>query len=82
MQNVDTDEHGHQQSQPQPREICEAQLHHAVKEYVAHYHLERNHQGLGNRLLKSVGAANSNGQVVCHARLGGLLKYYSRQKAA
>jgi len=62
--------------------FSEAQLRHAIKEYVAHYHLERNHQGLGNRLLKSGAAANSDGEVACHARLGGMLKYYSRQKAA
>ena len=35
-----------------------AQLRHAIKEYVAYYHLERNHQGLGYRLLKSGAATN------------------------
>ena len=62
--------------------FSEAQLRHAIKEYVAHYHLERNHQGVGNRLLKSGTAANCDGDIHCHKRLGGMLKYYSRQKAA
>ena len=32
--------------------FSEAQLRFAIKEYVAHYHGERNHQGVGNKLLK------------------------------
>ena len=31
--------------------LSEKQLRGAVAEYVAHYHRERNHQGLGNRLI-------------------------------
>ena len=58
-----------------------AQLRHAIKEVVAHVHLERN-LCLGNRLLKSGAAANCDGDIHCHKRLGGMLKYYSRQKAA
>jgi hypothetical protein len=26
-------------------------LHRVLREYVAHHHLERNHQGLGNALI-------------------------------
>ena len=29
----------------------EASLRKAIREFVAHYHLERNHQGLGNHLI-------------------------------
>src|SRR5258705_4499092 len=29
-----------------------ASLRHAIRQYVAHYHLERNHQGLDNQLLQ------------------------------
>jgi transposase InsO family protein len=29
--------------------IGERHLRHAIDEFVAHYHLDRNHQGLGNR---------------------------------
>jgi putative transposase len=60
--------------------LGEAHLRAAVKELVEHYHLERNHQGLGNRLIEP---ANENGdavgEVVCRERSGGLLKYYYRE---
>ena len=54
-------------------------LRRAVREYVDHYHSERNHQGLGNDLIEP-GVANScsNGPVECRERLGGLLRYYRR----
>ena len=61
--------------------FSEAQLRCAMKEYLAHYHLERNHQGVGNKLLKGRAAANSDKAIVCHQRLGGMLKYYSREAA-
>ena len=32
--------------------VGQASLRHAITEYVSHYHLERNHQGLGNQLLR------------------------------
>ena len=60
----------------------EKMLRHAVTEFAAHYHRERNHQGLGNRLIdpdKSV--ARPVGTIVRHERLGGLLKYYDRKAA-
>jgi putative transposase len=57
-----------------------AQLRHAIKEYVAHYHLERN-LCTGNRLLKSGAAAIATATLIATG-LGGMLKYYSRQKAA
>ena len=49
-----------------------------LREYVDHYHLERPHQGLDNRLLKPGVAANSRGPVQRHRRLGGVLNFYSR----
>ncbi|QDU82527.1 Integrase core domain protein [Polystyrenella longa] len=54
----------------------------ALKEYVAHYHSERNHQGLDNQLIdpdEDVGCVA--GKVECRERLGGLLKYYYRDAA-
>ncbi len=55
----------------------ERHLRRAVNEYVTHYHLERNHQGLGNALIDGVGA-RSVGAIRRHPRLGGLLNYYDR----
>ncbi|MEZ6049641.1 MAG: integrase core domain-containing protein [Planctomycetaceae bacterium] len=57
-------------------------LERALKEYVAHYHAERNHQGLDNQLVdlgEEVGSIA--GKIECQERLGGLLKYYYRNAA-
>jgi putative transposase len=51
-----------------------------VSEYVGHYHLERNHQGLGNQLIEPAREAG-HGRVACRQRLGGLLRYYHRRAA-
>ena len=56
----------------------ERRLHHVIDEYVAHYHRERNHQGLGNELIAPQGEHRSGTQVYCRERLGGLLHYYAR----
>ncbi len=54
----------------------------AVGEFLEHYHKERNHQGLGNRLIEpDVQVGCVNGKVECHERLGGLLHYYYRDAA-
>ena len=50
----------------------------AVAEFVAHYHRERNHQGLDNELIESERAKGRVGRVRRHQRLGGLLNYYAR----
>jgi transposase InsO family protein len=50
----------------------------AITEFVEHYHLERNHQGLDNRLITGTPAAVGAGPVRRRARLGGLLNYYER----
>jgi putative transposase len=61
----------------------EGSLRHALQEYVAHYHHERNHQGKGNVLLFP--STNQDperaGPMLCRERLGGLLKYYERAAA-
>jgi putative transposase len=60
----------------------EASLRRATTEFLAHYHGERNHQGLDNRLIEGdekVGLAT--GQVQCRKRLGGMLRYYYRKVA-
>jgi hypothetical protein len=49
---------------------------------MAHYHRERNHQGVGNRLLKSPAATGAlTGPVSRHQRLGGMLSFYCRAAA-
>ena len=60
----------------------EESLRKAVREFVAHYHLERNHQGLENRLIiRSETAVATNGTVRKRQRLGGMLNYYNREAA-
>ena len=62
--------------------VGQASLRHAVVEYMAHYHAERNHQGLGNRLLKRMSpVAGNNGVVQRRPRLGGMLNFYYRAAA-
>jgi transposase InsO family protein len=50
----------------------------AVREYVKHYHGERNHQGLDNRLLSGSPVIQMASRVRRRPRLGGLLNYYER----
>ena len=50
----------------------------AVAEFVAHYHRERNHQGLENALLVAPSVFATTGRVRQRPRLGGLLNYYER----
>ena len=57
-------------------------LERSLKEFVAHYHACRNHQGIGNKIIEpgdEVGRCE--GKIVCRERLGGLLKYYHREAA-
>lgn len=61
--------------------IGETHLRHAVYEFMEHYHRERNHQGLENRLLETP-AGHESGVVACRERLGGMLKFYHHQKQA
>jgi hypothetical protein len=47
----------------------------AVREYVEHYHRERNHQELGYRLIdKGELVGEPDGEFECTERLGGLLR--------
>ena len=57
-------------------------LRRAVKEYTEHDHVERNHQGLDNRLIEELpGVVDMDSAVVRHERLGGVLNYYERRAA-
>lgn len=49
-----------------------------VSEYVVHYHQERNHQGLGNKLIDGIVPTRSQRRIRRRQRLGGLLNYSVR----
>ena len=60
----------------------ERSLHSAVVAFLAHYHAERDHQALDNRLIDrgdEVGCTTRG--VACRERLGGMLRYYYRKAA-
>jgi putative transposase len=58
--------------------FVERRLFRALDAFVAHYHRERNHQGLGNELIVRGTRPLWGTQVCCRERLGGLLRYYHR----
>jgi putative transposase len=60
----------------------EGSVRRAAAEFTVHYHAERNHQGLGNKLICPDPAhVCGEGQVKRRERLGGLLNYYYRTAA-
>jgi transposase InsO family protein len=60
----------------------ETSLRRAITEYLAHYHAERNHQGLKNLIIEpETGVGSSSGAIECRERLGGMLTYYHRRAA-
>jgi putative transposase len=61
--------------------LGQSSLHHAVKDYLLHYHQERPHQGLDNVIPFPIHASAANGKIQRHSRLGGLLNYYYRSAA-
>ncbi len=62
--------------------LGERHLRKAVKEYTEHYHLERNHQGLGNELIEELAdSPTMDAAVQCRERPGGILNYYYRKAA-
>jgi hypothetical protein len=64
---------------PEPDDLLRrGHLRHAIDEYLAHYHGERNHQGLGNELIDGAAIREPCGEIVHRERLGGLLSYYER----
>ncbi len=55
----------------------ERSLRKAIHEYIEHYHGERNHQGLGNRIISPDEAhLAACGPILRRQRLGGMLNYY------
>ena len=61
--------------------VGQGSLRRAVAEYMTHYHAERNHQGLDNRLIAPGVREAKDGAVLRHARLGGTLNFYYRKAA-
>jgi putative transposase len=62
--------------------VGECSLRRALREYVEHFHAERNHQGKGNVLLfPRATNIRRERRVQCRERLGGLLHYYHQEAA-
>src|SRR5262249_21956351 len=61
--------------------LGERALSYVIHQYLAHYHTERNHQGLDNRLIAREAIDGQMGPVIRRERLGGLLSYYHRAAA-
>jgi transposase InsO family protein len=72
------------------KEVClsklilfgEGSLRRALDQYLAHYHHERNHQGLGHVILEPLPedrVGESSGRIRRRKRLGGLLNFYYRK---
>jgi transposase InsO family protein len=62
--------------------LGERALYYTIQQYLAHYHAERNHQGLANQLITPESdLGGHSGQVRRRDRLGGLLRYYYRDAA-
>ncbi|MDA1055196.1 MAG: integrase core domain-containing protein, partial [Planctomycetota bacterium] len=60
----------------------EKSLRHVVGEYIAHYHAERNHQGIENVIPFPDERLSSSGKKITKSeRLGGLLSFYHREAA-
>jgi putative transposase len=60
----------------------ERSLQAATVSFLDHFHAERNHQGIGNRLITPEGeVGRTTGEIACRERLGGTLRYYYRKAA-
>jgi len=56
----------------------QASLQRAISHFMAHYHTERNHQGLANQLLRAAPIVAPFQPVRRCQRLGGMLNFYHR----
>jgi transposase InsO family protein len=60
----------------------ENMLRNAVRQFLAHYHAERNHQSLDNKIIHPGDEVGRHeGEILCRERLGGILRYYYRNAA-
>jgi len=60
--------------------VGQASLDRAIVEFVAHYHDERSHQGIGNEIVSGA-TPQRIGQIEVKERLGELLNHYHRRAA-
>jgi transposase InsO family protein len=61
--------------------LGESHLRELIREYLAHYHAERPHQGLGGVFIQPSNDHAADDPLVRRERLGGLLNYYYREAA-
>jgi putative transposase len=61
--------------------LGERHLRRTLQEFAAHYHRERNHQGLANELIERPSAPRVAGAVRRRQRVGGILNFYYRSAA-
>jgi putative transposase len=62
--------------------IGTSMLRRTLREYVEHYHRERNHQGLGNRTINPLPNCRNTTQTIHRrVRLGGILSFYQHAAA-
>jgi transposase InsO family protein len=61
--------------------LGERHLRRTLQEFAAHYHRERNHQGLANELIEPSSAQRVTGAVRRRQRVGGILNFYYRSAA-
>jgi transposase InsO family protein len=60
----------------------QSMLRRVLRQYMLHYNHERNHQGIGGRLIEPLRPVGDiEGEVRCRKRLGGMLRYYYRDVA-
>jgi putative transposase len=60
----------------------EKSLQSATISFLDHYHAERTHQGIGNRLITpEPEVSRATSEIACRERLGGTLRYYYRKAA-
>lgn len=70
----------HRNTTPCRRDRRTGPLHLAIEAYAARcFHLERNHQGLGDRLIDGEPAVEPATSVESRERLGGILRSYRRE---
>jgi transposase InsO family protein len=61
--------------------LGERHLRRTLHEFAAHYHRERNHQGLANELIERSPERAGTGAVRRRQRVGGILNFYYRSAA-